>query len=144
MEYPYEKILQISERISTMRHKKFRQNLKDIKEIIENNNVNVGFTKNNNGYFATNFETCSLQTFHELEKYFTKIDCENAVLSTSDTKPENKHTTIPLEKKEIERGKFKYTNSENHILNKMKYEKALKKHQSDYEEEKNSNIFKKK
>jgi hypothetical protein len=135
-EYPYEKIVKIAERISKMKDKKYKNDLKQIKKIIENNNPEISMTKNNNGYFSPEFETLNDSTFIELTKFFEKIDHE---CKSTESNSDNSHLVLMSEKNEIINNtiakKLKYTNSENHLLNKMKYEIALKQHKNECLEE---------
>jgi hypothetical protein len=138
MDFPYEKIVKLAERIGNMRDKKYKNDLKQIKKIIEEHNSDISMTKNNNGYFLPDFESYSYKTYVELTNFFEKLDDKSSDdFSDIDTK---KKSAFFSEKNDehSERNKdkkLKYTNSENHILNKIKYEKALKKHQSECNDE---------
>jgi hypothetical protein len=144
MEFPYEKIVKLAERIGNMRDKKYKNDLKKIKKIIEENNSDISMTKNNNGYFLPDFESYSYQTYIELTNFFEKLDLNNKSsddFSDSNTTKKNEFFSEKNDE-QSERNqnkKLKYTNSENHILNKIKYEKALKKHQSECNDEDEKN-----
>lgn len=146
MEFPYEKIVKLAERIGNMRDKKYKNDLKQIKKIIEDNNSDICMTKNNNGYFLPDFESYSFETYVELTNFFEKLDANIINDKNSDEFSDTnsiKKSAYFSEKndEQIERNhnkKLKYTNSETHILNKIKYEKALKKHQSECEEDINN------
>ncbi len=137
MEFPYEKIVKLAERIENMRDKKYKNDLKQIKKIIENTNPDIKerMTKNNNGYFLPDFESYNYETYAELTKFFEKIDNHENKENSDNLSTHKKN--VALSEKTDERSennatkKLKYTNSENHILNKIKYEKALKQHQSE-------------
>ncbi len=145
MEFPYEKIVKLAERIGNMRDKKYKNNLKQIKKIIEEHNTNISMTKNNNGYFLPDFESYSYETYVELTKYFEKLDMldmldmnenNSDIFSETNTIKKSTHFSEKNFSEHNQNKKLKYTNSETHILNKIKYENALKKHQSECEEEK--------
>lgn len=140
MNYPYEKILKLAQRIGNMREKKYKNDLKHIKKIIEDTNPDIKdrMTKNNNGYFLPDFESYNYETYIELTKYLDEIDEKNYSNSESE---KNKNNLYVSEKTDehSENKKLKYTNSENHILNKRKYEEALKKHQNGHENNTNNN-----
>lgn len=139
MEYPYENIIKLSEKISNMRDKKYKKDLKAIKKIIEQNNPDVSMTKNNNGYFSPDFESLSYDTYTQLEDYLNEIkerekNAENTIAESDSYVFSTSKTTDNLNKR------LKYTNSENLILNKIKYENALKEHQSEYGKKKEEHI----
>jgi hypothetical protein len=139
MEYPYESIIKLSEKISNMRDKKYKKDLKSIKKIIEDNNPDISMTKNNNGYFSPDFETLSYETYVELEKYLSEI--KDREKSAENTITDSEHHVFSASKNNDNLNKrLKYTNSENLILNKIKYENALKEHQSEYSEKKEEHI----
>jgi hypothetical protein len=135
MEFPHEKIEKIAEKIGNMRDKKYKNDLKQIKKIIEELNPEICMTKNNNGYFLPDFESYSCETYNELTKYLEKVEKREKSESFSDT--ETKKSVYYSEKTDDYKDKnkkLKYTNSENHILNKIAYEKAMKKHQNECNE----------
>jgi hypothetical protein len=135
-EYPYEKIEKLALRIRNMKDKKFKKDLIYIKNLIILNNPDISMIQNNNGYFAPEFEKLSYGTYIELTKYFDKIDNKNSIESESE-KNMSDYYNYKKNENMFDKGgekKLKYTNSENIILNKLKYEKALKQHQSECEE----------
>lgn len=139
MEYSYESIIKISEKISNMRDKKYKKDLKQIKKIIEENNPNMSMTKNNNGYFSPDFETLTFNTYVQLEKYLENM---KETKSEENMTTESEHyfcNTFDKNNSNLNK-RLKYTNSENLILNKMKYENALKEHQNEYNVKKEEHI----
>jgi hypothetical protein len=132
MEYPYEKIAKIAERIGKMRDKKYKNDLKQIKKIIESSNPSIKdqMTKNNNGYFLPDFESYSSDTYIELTKYLDKID-QHEKSDNNDIKSDIYYSEKTDDRSESGIKKLKYTNSETHILNKIQYERDLKNHQND-------------
>lgn len=140
MEYPYEKIVKLSEKISSMKDKKYKKDLKHIKKIIEDCNSDISMTKNDNGYFSPDFETLNYETYIKLEEYLEEIKMRNnRENSNTDTE---KNLSYLSEKNNdcVLNKRLKYTNSENLILNKIKYVNAIKEHQSEYSEKKDDNI----
>jgi hypothetical protein len=137
MEFPYDKIVKLAERISNMRDKKYKNDLKIIKKIIENNNPDISMTKNNNGYFAPDFENLNYNTYIELLSFFEKKDEDNKSSSSEINNSQLLSEKIDNEKNLVK--KLKYTNSESHILKKIKYEKTLQQHQSECAEENEKN-----
>lgn len=142
--YSYEKIEKIAERIKNMTDSKYRNDLKMIKKIIVKNNPDITMIKNNNGYFSPDFETLTHKTYEELTNYFSQMDniSKNNNKNFSQSHDDKNVSEIKIEKK------YKYTNSENHILNKIKYEKALNQHRNECKNMEincsKDNIFKKK
>jgi len=138
-EYPYDQIVRISKKIEKMSDKKHKNDLKKIKKIIEDNNPELTFIQNNNGYFAPDFENLSYNTYVELTVFLKQLEEENSNKETKSNSISNiilsQETTCEKEKeknKNIKKEKrLKYTNSENLILNKMKYNGILKDHQSE-------------
>jgi hypothetical protein len=135
MEFSYDRKVKIAEKISRMRGKKNKHHLKQIIKIIEENNFDAQdyMTKNSNGIFIPDFESYSYETFTKLSNYLEEI--ENLESEITDSKSNTYYSEKTDERSDnIKSKKLKYTNSENHILNKMKYEKELKKHQSECED----------
>lgn len=137
MEFPYDKIVKLAERIGNMKDKKYKNDLKQIKKIIENTNPDIKdkMTKNNNGYFLPDFESYNYKTYVELTRYLDEIDER---MTESENKQNSIYFSEITDRSDNANKKLKYTNSENHILNKRKYDEALKKHQSECEEQINS------
>lgn len=133
--FSYEKIEKLADRIRNMRNKKYKNDLIQIKNIIVSNNPDISMIKNNNGYLAPEFEKLSCSTYVKLTDYFDKMDERREESESERTQSDyyQYSRTDEFSEKNINK-KLKYTNSENHILNKLKYEKALKQHQSECEE----------
>ena len=108
--------------------------LKQIKNIILKNNPELAITKNNNGYFMQ-FQNLSSGTYQELEKYIIKIEkirlkqIHSEILQSSENYEEDDQDQDRKNTK-----KLRLTNTENHILNRAKYEKELKKNEGTDEE----------
>jgi hypothetical protein len=122
-----------------MRDKKYKKDLKQIKKIIEENNPDMSMTKNNNGYFSPDFETLSYNTYVQLEKFLENM---KEVKSDENMTAESEYYFCGTSDKNNSNlnKRLKYTNSENLILNKMKYENALKEHQNEYSDKKDEHI----
>jgi len=145
-DFTYEKQQKMADRIQKISEK---ANLIHIKTIIKKHNPNLEMTKNSNGYFF-DFKNLSKQTYIELNNFLDKID-KKELQDNNDANKLSDTLKYSLELSDKNNNKkLKYTNSENHILNRVKYENALKIHQSDYDTNdtkdgtKNENIFKKK
>ena len=138
IEFSHDKIRKIADRIGNMRDKKWKKDLINIKDIIVSNNPDIAMIKNNNGYFAPEFEKLSQKTFYSLQEYFNKIENREkrcCINFGSDTESNTDNYYQEKTDDVIDNNKkLKYTNSENHILNRLKYDKALKQHQSECEE----------
>jgi hypothetical protein len=141
MDYPYEKIVKLAQRIGNMREKKYKNDLKQIKKIIEDSNPDIKerMTKNNNGYFLPDFESYSCDTYIQLTKYLDEMDERTYSNSENDSIKKSLYFSEKTDE-HSENKKLKYTNSENHILNKRKYEEALKIHQNGLGNESEKNI----
>lgn len=140
MEYPYEKIVKLSEKISRMRDKKYKKDLKHIKKIIEECNSDISMTKNDNGYFSPDFETLNYETYIKLENYLEEIKLRNnQTNSNTDTEKNLSYTSDKNNDCALNK-RLKYTNSENLILNKIKYVNTIKEHQNEYSEKKEESI----
>jgi hypothetical protein len=145
IEYTYEQKTKLATKIGRI---KTKSELIEIKKIINNNNPSLELVKNNNGYFVE-FHNLNENTYSELAKYIEKIEALNNLKNTTVSELESSNSD-KYEKSEnfsdsISQKKLKYTNSETHILNRVKYEKELKKHQHEEANEiiHNTNIFKK-
>lgn len=108
--------------------------LKQIKNIILKNNPELSITKNSNGYFMQ-FQNLSTSTYIELEKYITKLEkvrlkqIHNEILQSSENIDEEGILSDGYIKDPKNTKKLRLTNTENHLLNRAKYEKELMKNE---------------
>jgi hypothetical protein len=123
--FSYEKKVRLRDRIERL-----VKNKKDIISVIElltQYNPMIHITKNKNGSLVDISELEDI-TYVELDKLMDDILCgnkknDNKKCDLIDDNMEHETTDAITQKR------LKYTNSENHILNRVKYEKALKIHQ---------------
>ena len=116
-----------------------RADLVQIKKIIVDNNPELAFMKNSNGYFMQ-FQNLSDGTYIKLSEFLNEKDsqekkkilkemeseiCDNSDLLSDDVVALTDNVTDKNVSK-----KLRLTNTENHILNRAKYEKELKKNES--------------
>jgi len=144
--YSFEKKKKIANKIHLLDVKKHKSELKKIKSIIVNENVNIEFMKNANGLFA-HFNNMTETTYAQLEKLLDSIDrnmnstkyssiqqnisSNDPEESTIATTMSNSHTeTFPKRQNNLSK-KLRLTNAETHILNRVRYEKELQKSDSD-------------
>lgn len=129
--FTFDEKKKLSERIQKLTIKKELQN---VKNIIVENNPDLALMKNGNGFFMQ-FQNLSDNTYGELTKFLDKLDkkkqkeIESEILETSEFASEdgkNIDATSDLSDKPLPK-KLRLTNTESHLLNKMKYEKELKK-----------------
>ena len=114
--FTHDKKQKLANKINLIKDKKA---LTIIKDKIISLNQNIHITKNNNGYFLE-FINLEEQTYVDLDKYIKQFDNEinnGCAFSISPSQ-------MCKNDKKINK-KFKYTNLENHILNRTKYENAL-------------------
>lgn len=105
--------------------------LKTIKSIIEKYNSNV-FTKNNNGYHSK-FDSYVDETYIDLLNYLNKLDKKKLKLMKSSEEEYSIINITPINTKH-ER-KYKLTNTENLVINRAKYDHALRKNNNDSEDD---------
>lgn len=115
-----------------------KNDLMKIKKIIIDNNPDLGFMKNSNGYFMQ-FQNLSDDTYKKLtefldekdiidnKKEFLKIESELAeteeLLSANSASISKEPPVKKIEKSTSK--KLRLTNAENHLLNRKKYENEL-------------------
>lgn len=119
---------------------KKKDDLKKIKDIILTSEQSVDYTKNNNG-FLFQFNSFKDETYINIEKYLNKLDNKKIKQQLTDSTINNsksddltKSSENSSEVTEMETGKpvakkLRLTNTENHILNRAKYEKEIKKNE---------------
>ena len=104
--------------------------IKKIKSIIEENNPSVSKMKNSNGCWL-DIENLTDKTYDELTYFVDKHEkrilkeIESELLETTDLSD----TEIISDESENVSKKLRLTNTENHILNRVKYEEELKKNE---------------
>ncbi len=151
-EFSYERKVKLRDKIQKL--VKSKEELVQIKTLLKTHNPKLPMTKNKNGYFIDILDLEPI-TYVEITKFLDKLDKKRSELeeksSLSDTSKNTKTDDYTFEKTDefvdqITQKKLKYKNSENHILNRVKYEKALKAHQEEDVKEQaapKSEIFKK-
>lgn len=133
--YTFEKKKKLIDRIKKIT---LKSDLIKIKKIVTENNPDLDCMKNGNGYFME-FDNLSSKTYLEITKFLDKTEkkklkeleteiMETSVI-TSDEKSEGRS-----EKKTVSK-KLRLTNTETHILNRIKYENELKKNEEEASEE---------
>jgi DNA gyrase/topoisomerase IV subunit A len=147
-EFTYEKKVKLRDKIQ--KSIKNKDELIYIKTLLKTHNPNLCMTKNSNGYFIDMLNLTHI-TYIEISKFIDKLYKKRSDEDTEASK-NTKTDECVYDKTDdcvdtITQKKLKFKNSESHILNRVKYEKALKKHQSEDQVEnepdpKPSNIFK--
>lgn len=134
-EFSYEKKIKLRDKIQKV--VKSKEDLLGIKALLKSCNPELEMSKNKNGYFI-DILNLELSTYIELAKYIDKLDKkrieEEKQNSLSDNTKSDSHVESTENVENVEK-KPKYKNSENHILNRAKYEKALKEYQEEEKEE---------
>lgn len=122
-----------------------RSDFDQIKKIITEHNPNLDSMKNANGMFLS-FGSLSNQTYIELSSYLDKMEkkrikqMKNEILESSDIFSTEDTTMLTQSIEQPDKNmskKLRLTNGESHILNRVKYEKELKKNgniSEDFEE----------
>lgn len=137
--YSIEKKKKIAEKIHSLSSKdQFRK----VKDIIITNNPEIEFTKNGNGLFAQ-FQSLNPETYVELEKFLNKLDKKKLKNAENELDDDTDALTSELQtltdesshKKQDYSKKLRLTNTETHLLNRVKYEKELKKNENSDNEE---------
>lgn len=131
-EISYERKVKLRDKIQ--KYVKEKDELLAVKILLKKYNPKLPMTKNNNGYFVDilNLEPA---TYVELAKFLDKLVKKRLELEEKNSVSETSKTDDYVKTDEfvdnITDKKLKYKNSENHILNRVKYEKALKEHQEE-------------
>lgn len=110
-------------------------NLSDYKavhDIIIKYNPDLPITKNKNGYFM-HFQSLEQKTYSSLIKLMQKIDSRKIKEIESEICIQSENLSEDAQGKTISK-KLRLTNTENHILNRVKYENELKKNDNSYDE----------
>jgi hypothetical protein len=117
-----------------------KTDLIQIKKIIVENNPELEFMKNSNGYF-THFHNLSGKTYTILSDFLNEKDSREKKKMLKDMESEIcdnsellSEEVSALTEKHVSK-KLRLTNTENHILNRAKYEKELKKNESNSDNE---------
>lgn len=137
IDFSFEKKKKLADRIQKLNSK---HELQQIKSIITDNNPDLEFMKNSNGYFMQ-FQNLSLNTYIAISKFLDKMDrktiknIESEVFENSEILSEGiTHLTDEIQEKNISK-KLRLTNTESHILNRVKYEKELEKNEMESTEQ---------
>ena len=128
--YTFEKKKKILDRINKLTQE---SDFIQIKKIILENNPELDSMTNHNGLFLQ-FNYLSTATYIELSKYLDKSDklklkkLKNEIMETSEVISDDTFTNNGSDKNVSK--KLRLTNTESHIINRVKYEKELKKNES--------------
>ena len=107
--------------------------LKTIKSIIEKYNSNV-FTKNNNGYHSK-FDSYVNETYIDLLNYLNKLEKKKLKqMKSSEEEYDMSNITITPINTKYEK-KYKLTNTENLVINRARYDQALRKNNNNSDED---------
>jgi hypothetical protein len=135
--FSFDKKRKLADRIQKVGSK---AELQQIKAIIAENNPELSFMKNSNGYFLQ-FQNLSDATYIAITKYLDKLDkkklkdIETDMIDNSEViSDENTALTDDASEKNVSK-KLRLTNTESHILNRVKYEKELKKNELNGDEQ---------
>lgn len=129
--FSFDQKKKLSERIEKISS---RRDLVAIKKIIVDNNPQISFMKNNNGYFMQ-FHNLSENTYRDLTTFIEELDLANTekeMLSASSiSESVNSSGLLNREssKEKTFSKKLKFTTTENHILNRRQYENELEKNE---------------
>lgn len=138
--YSHEKKKKLAEKIQSLE----RKHHKHIKKIIKENNPDSEFMKST-GSSLTTFQNLTYKTYIELDKYVTKVldsmkddksdDSDEQLGTDGKTLSESldQEITNMAKHKKISK-KLRYTNTENLLLNRDRYEREIRKTNEDYDE----------
>lgn len=128
--FSFEKKKKLVNRIQKLSNK---TDLVQIKKIIVENNPELAFMKNSNGYFMQ-FQNLSDETYAKLTDFLNEKDAreKKKILKEieSEILSDEANTLIDNISDKNMSKKLRLTNAENHILNRAKYEKELMKNES--------------
>jgi hypothetical protein len=126
--FPIEKMKIIIEKIGLIKDEVI---LRKIKDVITLNNPNLEITKNSNGIFLR-FQHLKYNTYIELEKLLNRLERKKVKTICSETSPSSSSENKSSSKQQK---KLRLTNVENHIINRAKYEKQLRKNEFNEEDD---------
>jgi len=138
-EFTFDKKKKIVDRIGKLTSK---SDLATIKELILKNNPELEFMKNSNGYF-TKFDKLSNKTYYDILSFLNKNDkkkmkvIEQELLDTNellDSSDNNTNLVTDISDKNLKK-KLRLTNTENHVLNRAKYEHELRKNENNSDDD---------
>jgi hypothetical protein len=131
--YTLEKKKKLADRIQKLTEK---SDLIRIKNLIAENNPDISFTKNSNGYFLY-FHNLSNETYLAINKFLDKVEKRKLMIINSEINTELADESETINEDYSDRNiskKLRLTNTENHLLNRVKYEKELKKNETNVDE----------
>lgn len=138
-EFTFDKKKKLVDRIGKLTNK---TDLAIVKELILKNNPELEFMKNSNGYF-TKFDKLSNKTYNDILLFLNKNDkkkmkvLEQEILDTNellDSSDNNTNLIIDVSDKNLKK-KLRLTNTENHVLNRAKYEHELRKNENNSDDD---------
>lgn len=149
--FPHEKKILLANRISKMKGKEYKNDRDNVKKIIQKYNPDIVLTRNDYGWHYPSFEDLEDETYIQLMNYLDSkiINKEKQINYLTQNSANNNEESSSDIQENIKKNKLpKFTNSENQILNKFKYEKVMMDHLNDYTtpqtDEINLNVFMKK
>ena len=139
--FTFEQKRKLTERIHNLNVNTNKKELQFIKNYITENNPELFVMKNGNGYFMQ-FQNLNYKTYEELTKFLDKLDkkkakeIESEMLENSELLSEEiTALTDNISERQHLSKKLRLTNTESHILNRVKYENELKKNETNCENE---------
>lgn len=133
--FTFEKKKKLAGRIEKLNYKNNKEELLSIKTIIIKHNPELDLTKNNNGYLLF-FHNLAPNTYNDLSKFMDKYDKKrlDTEASLANSEELSEGTTKEGNTKNMSK-RFRLTNTESHILNRVKYENELKKNETNSDNE---------
>lgn len=132
--YTFDRKKKLSERIQKLATKK---EIQAVKNIIVEKNPDLEFMKNSNGHFVQ-FQNLSNDTYIDITKYLDKNDKRKQKDIDADMEKSVNALTDDINLTDTSQRnsskKMRLTNTENHILNRLKYEQELKKNETNSDE----------
>lgn len=133
----------LANRIQNIKHK---GDIKEIKKLIVENNPQLDATENTNGLFLR-FQKLSSETYPKIKKFLDTRDkqeklkaIQSDMLDSEALSEEIKFLTETSENKTTLSKKYRLTNEETNLINRIKYEKNIEEN-AKTEENKETDIF---
>lgn len=129
--YTFDKKKKLLEKINKLKSK---SNFEQVKKIIQDKNPELESMKNQNALFLS-FNNLSNDTYLELSDYLDRVEklrlkqMKEEIMETSEAVSDDDTFTNNNSDKNISK-KLRLTNTESHIINRVKYEKELKKNEN--------------